>query len=261
MTIEVYNSILEYIAGVIKGTEWEERVYAVGGCCRDVTMQLEPNDIDLAVNVPRGGVGFALWLHARALLTEEPTAFYKYDTSMFSLKQFPEYRIECVQTRKCKYSPKTYRHSERAFGSLKQDAHLRDLTINTLYYDISAGRMIDGSGYALNDIKHRILRTPSSPEAIFHDDPLRVLRTIRFSAQLGWKINHHTYAAMKKYVRRLKDVKYPRILNELEKIKALPDCKKAELMMARLNIPPVIERIKEEYLMKIAGRHAGGVRK
>lgn len=248
MKLDIYNDIIEYIAEVIKDTEWEGHVYAVGGCCRDVVMGNCPNDIDLAVTLPRGGVKFALWLNDAGLLSEKPVMFFKYDTSMFAFSKYPDYRIECVQTRKLKYSGDNYHHTERAFGSLKQDAHLRDLTINTLYFDISKGKMIDGSGYALNDIKHKIIRTPGSPETIFHDDPVRVLRVIRFAAQLGWKINNHTYSAMKKYVKRLKDVKYPRLHNELVKIESLPDSRSAKEMIARLNIPQVIN--KEEYETK-----------
>ncbi|KAF7117622.1 hypothetical protein CNMCM5793_006714 [Aspergillus hiratsukae] len=83
------------------------------------------------------------------------------------------------------------------FGTLEEDAHRRDATINALSYNLRTGIVEDHTGFGLNDLAAGVIRTPSCPCETFNDDPLRVLRLIRFAAQLGFRIEQVTMDAMR----------------------------------------------------------------
>ncbi len=218
MTDKTYTDILAFLRNLIDVTPWEGKVFAVGGCCRDTVMGTPVKDIDLAVSLPDGGVEFARWLHAKGLTVGEPVLFTKYGTGRLTLKAFPDDEIELVQTRKEKYDDRTKRDPSVAFGSIEEDCFRRDLTINTLYYDISNGKMLDITGRAFHDIEHHIIRTPSDPDTTFDDDPVRILRAIRFAARYGWDIASEAFEAMKRYVDRLSIISPERMWGEFEKI-------------------------------------------
>ena len=218
MTTQLYIRICNFLRDKIKGTQWEGHVFTVGGCCRDIALGREINDIDLAVNLPNGGIEFANWLHKMKLTTMRPVLFERYGTSMLKLKAFPHDAIEIVQTRAEKYTDRNSRNPETAFGSLHDDCMRRDLTINALYYDITARKLLDICGRSLTDIKNKIICTPSDPDATYDDDPIRILRTIRFAAKLGWEIPSTIFDAMCRNSHRLNIIKPERLRSEFEKI-------------------------------------------
>lgn len=227
MTTQRYHEILAYLRRLAAHTEWEGKLYAVGGCCRDEVMGTEIKDVDIAVNLPLGSVRFARWLEERNLLVGTPTIFPRYATVMLVLKEFPDDELELVQTRKGKYVPETFDHPESLFGSIEEDCRLRDLTINSLYHDISADKLLDPTGCGLDDIRHHRLRTPSDPEVTMTDDPLRALRLIRFASRYGWSIDRPTMEAMKNHISGLKDIKPERIQAEISKILTSPRVEQA----------------------------------
>ena len=222
MTMEIshYRDILAHLRSIIDGTRFDNHLFAVGGCCRDEIRGTEINDVDLAVNLPDGGIEFARWLFENGYTTAKPTEFPRYGTAMLRLEAFPDDEIEIVQTRKGKYSADDGHEnpSSAVFGTVSDDAMRRDLTINTLYCDITTGQTLDITGKALDDIKNHILRTPVDPEHTFDDDAVRVLRCIRLSSKLGWKIDESTFKAIAKYAKSLKSVKVERIRAEFEKM-------------------------------------------
>lgn len=220
MKISHYRDILAHLRSIIDGTRFDNHVFAVGGCCRDEIRGTDINDVDLAVNLPDGGIEFARWLFENGYTTAKPVEFSRYCTAMLRLKSFPDDEIEIVQTRKGKYSVDDGHEvpSSAVFGSVSDDAMRRDLTINTLYCDITTGQILDLTGKALDDIKNHILRTPMAPELTFDDDAVRVLRCIRLSSKLGWKIDEDTFKAIAKYANSLKSVKVERIRAEFEKM-------------------------------------------
>ena len=99
MTDSRYHQILDYLRNLVAGTQWEGRLFAVGGCCRDEVMGTEIKDVDIAVNLPLGSVKFARWLEERHLLAAPPTIFARYATVMLTLREFPDDELELVQTR------------------------------------------------------------------------------------------------------------------------------------------------------------------
>lgn len=218
MTRDEYREILEYIRRLIMKTRWEGHVYAVGGCCRDDLMHLPINDIDLAVDIPGGGISFAKWLRRRGKTIGLPVLFERFGTAKLHLKEFPDEEIEVVQTRKEKYTDRNSRNPLVASGDIKEDCERRDLTINTLYYDISNRRGLDLTGKGVEDINNHIIRTPLDPDITFDDDPVRILRTIRFACRFGWDIEENTFEALCRNAHRVQIVSAPRAQAELTKM-------------------------------------------
>lgn len=218
MNTKLYKRICAYVREKIAGTKWEGHVYTVGGCCRDMVLGAEINDVDFAVDLPGGGIEFADWLRSKRLTIGSPVKFEKYGTAMTRLKAFPHDDIEMVQTRAEKYTDRNSRNPETAFGSLKEDCFRRDLTINALYYDISNNRFIDITGRGMNDIRNKVICTPSDPDNTYDDDPIRILRTIRFATRLGWELPEYIFESMKRNVHRLTIIKPERMRGEFEKI-------------------------------------------
>ena len=251
MTDSRYHQILDYLRNLVAGTQWEGRLFAVGGCCRDEVMGTEIKDVDIAVNLPLGSVKFARWLEERHLLAAPPTIFARYATVMLTLREFPDDELELVQTRKGKYVAETFDHPEVLFGSVEEDCLLRDLTINALYHDISADRLIDPTGHGLDDIHHHRLRTPSDPDVTMTDDPLRALRLIRFASRYGWSIDRPTMAAMKAHIDGLKDIKPERIQAEINKILVSPRVDEALRRMRQIGaISLIFPELTKTFRMK-----------
>lgn len=248
MTTDDYTRICRYLRDLVEGTQWEGHIYAVGGCCRDQILGVPIKDVDLAVDLPLGGVNFVRWLRKRRLLAAAPVFFIKYSTAMFRLKKFPDIDLEIVQTRSAQYTPETRENPALAFGSLEDDCMRRDLTINSLFYDISRERLIDITGRGVTDINACRLATPVAPDMTFEDDPVRILRLIRFSCALGWPLSADIIEAMRRHAPHLADSSRERIRGEVTRMMGGPDPVKALELMAHIGalpyvLPPVARMI------------------
>ena len=236
MTKERYEEIVSYLREVIKGTSWEGKVYTVGGCLRDALMGRDIHDIDLAVAVPDGGVKFPVWLEKQGLTLNPPILYKRFSSSRLRLKSFPDEEIEVVQTRREQYTDANSRNPEVCFGSIQDDCERRDLTINSLYENVSTGEMLDLTGFGVADIKNKVIRTPMVPDETYKDDPIRILRTIRFAVRYGWDIPADVWNAMRDNGGRMKIVRRPRIRTEFEKIMLGNDPAKLLGMMKELGV-------------------------
>lgn len=218
MTDKTYSDILEYFRQLTAGTEWEGHLFAVGGCVRDEILGSEIKDVDIAVDLPNGGIEFAKWLRNRRQLLGMPILFVKFGTAKLRLRRFPEEEIELVQTRAEKYTKKTSRCPEVVSGTLKEDCFRRDFTVNTLYRNISTGEILDVTGRGIADIRRGIIRTPMEADETFDDDPVRVLRCLRFAARFGWDIAPETMEGLEKNIDRLGIVSKERWSAEFQKM-------------------------------------------
>lgn len=218
MKDSTYHQILEYFRSISQGSKWEGHLYAVGGCVRDEILGAPIHDVDIAVDIPNGGVDFAMWLLRHKYLVEMPILFRKFGTAKLRLRKFPEEEIEVVQTRAEKYTDKTSRCPEVVSGTIKEDCFRRDFTVNTLYRNIRTGEILDMTGRGVHDIKEGIIRTPLDPYETFDDDPVRILRCLRFAARFGWKIDEATMEALKRSVDRLSIVSRERWSAEFRKM-------------------------------------------
>ena len=217
MKQEEFKKIANYIGDIIKDTPWYQHTYIVGGSVRDFYMGNDIKDIDLVIDLPHGGVDFANWCKEQGY-TNTVVIYETYGTAMFKFKQFPGEEIECVMTRGEKYLDKDSRNPVTSFAPIEEDAIRRDLTINALYYNVSTGEILDLVG-GRSDIDNHIIRTTNiDPDVVMDDDPLRILRVVRFACRYGWDIEAKTFKSMKKYARRLQIITKERIQAELNKI-------------------------------------------
>ncbi len=188
--------------------------YVIGGYVRDLLMGRPTKDIDIMVI--GSGVDFARKVR-KALAPKAPLSVYRrFGTAQLTL---PEGEVEFVGARK-----ESYRRDSRKpmveDGSLEDDLSRRDFTINAMAIGLSGpheGRLIDRFG-GLEDLQLGLIRTPKDPDKTFDDDPLRMLRAIRFATQLGFDIEHHTFEAIRKNKDRIRIVSPERIRDELNKI-------------------------------------------
>lgn len=260
MKYEVYTKIKKFLGEVIAGTDWEGHVYTVGGCVRDELMGREIKDIDLCVSLPSGGIGFAEWLRDNGYTMKGVTVYPNYGTAMLHLKAFPDVELEFVQTRKEKYIDHTCRNPETAFGSIEEDCMRRDLTINALYTNVSTGEIVDITGKGVEDIKGQIIRTPNTPDVIYDDDPLRILRCIRFASRYGWEIEKDTFDGMVRNVHRLAIITKERVKDELDKMLTCQHLVMAmELLRQTGAMHYVIPELEETYDMTQNEYHFGTV--
>lgn len=218
MDKSIYIEIRDRLKTLISGTEFENRVFFVGGCCRDDIMGCEIKDIDISVALPDGGIRLAQWLHAEGHTVSEPSVFHDYHTAKFRLAEYPEIELESVQTRKESYPDRESRNPVTSYGTHEEDCMRRDLTVNALYQNVSTGEIVDITGKGLDDIRDHIIRTPGDPYRTYDEDPLRILRCVRFAARFGWEIEKETLAAMVEMVPRMSILTPARISDEFLKM-------------------------------------------
>ena len=260
MTHELYIQICDYLQDTIEGTPYKNHLFTVGGCIRDEILGDEIKDIDLCVDLPNGGIDFANWLHRRGLLVFPPVVYPTYGTAMFQLSAFPDIPLEIVQTRKEQYKDKNSRNPEVVFGSIEEDCKRRDLTINSLYYDISKNVYLDLTGNGYHDISDHIIRTAGDPDIVFTDDSLRILRTIRFSSRYNWNIDPNTYEGMKRNVDRLSIITKERIQDEFNKMLVCDNPVMALNLIKEIGaMKYIIPELEETYGLKQNKYHFGDV--
>lgn len=214
MNIFPDDRIFEIVARVADREKVD--VYVIGGYVRDHLMgRVHPDkDIDIVVL----GDGPSL---ARAVAREigpdiKVTVFKTYGTAMFRYRNCD---IEFVGARKESYSEDSRKPSVVP-GTLEDDQNRRDFTINALAISLNArnpGEVLDPFG-GIDDIRNGIIRTPLDPDTTFSDDPLRMMRAVRFAGQLGFTISEETMASIIQNAERIKIVSAERITTELNKI-------------------------------------------
>ncbi|MDZ7377160.1 MAG: CCA tRNA nucleotidyltransferase, partial [candidate division KSB1 bacterium] len=192
-------------------------VWAVGGFVRDKLLNKTVKDIDFVVvgDAPR----FAKSV-AKALGSHDVITFPKFGTAMVN---FEDYRLEFVTARRESYFDNS-RKPVVTQSDLDADLMRRDFTINCIAYGLNSYNFgvlydpLDGQ----QDLHAKIIRTPLDPVVTFKDDPLRIMRAIRFAAQLGFEIESKTFEALKQMRQRLEIVSQERITDELKKIIMAP---------------------------------------
>ncbi len=189
--------------------------YVIGGFVRDLLLGRRiPKDIDI-VSV---GSGISLAKKVASLSPGQPevTVFRNFGTAMLKIG---EAEVEFVGARKESYN-RDSRNPVVEDGTLEDDQNRRDFTINALALslnDHNFGDLLDPFG-GLEDLDKKILRTPLDPGVTYSDDPLRMLRAIRFATQLGFSIESNSLSAITENKSRIKIVSKERIVDELNKI-------------------------------------------
>lgn len=188
--------------------------YVIGGYVRDVFLKRDSKDIDI-VTIGKG-IDLAAKVY-EALGSQATIATFKnFGTAQVKIHDL---EIEFVGARKESYN----RHSRKPIvedGTLQDDQNRRDFTINALAIGVSKnnfGKLLDPFN-GISDLEHKIIRTPLDPDITYSDDPLRMMRAIRFASQLGFTIEEKSLAAISKNKERINIVSKERIADELNKI-------------------------------------------
>jgi putative nucleotidyltransferase with HDIG domain len=187
--------------------------YVVGGYVRDLLLERPCKDIDFVV------VGDALSLAqaaAEKLRVKKVSLFQRFGTAHFRYKDLD---VEFVGARKESYAPDS-RKPEISSGSIEDDQNRRDFTINALAINMHPnhfGILVDPF-QGVNDLENGIIRTPLEPGITYSDDPLRMMRAVRFASQLNFKIESKSLQALLENAHRLDIISMERIMDELNKI-------------------------------------------
>ena len=237
---EVFQTLIRCVADL------DLETYLVGGFVRDHLLgRGKAKDIDIVA------VGSGIDL-AKVIQQELPGAnaiqiFKNYGTAMV---QWRDITLEFVGARKESYSEES-RNPIVKKGTLKDDQHRRDFTINALAVSLNpgeVGKLVDPF-QGLNDLQEGVIKTPLDPDVTYSDDPLRMLRAIRFAAQLNFKIEDESRRSISKNRQRIDIISKERVVEELHKIMM---CSKPSLGFLLLEQNGLLECIIPE-LIKLKG--------
>ena len=222
---EKVKKIIDKINEATKMTAFHGNIYVVGGAVRDSLLGLPIKDLDIAVNVKGGGIMVASIFAAREkcyLAATNPVIFPTYGTakvSLFNDKELKDINIEFVETRKC--ARDAFNTTIDCFGTLEEDSKRRDLSINALYWNITNGTLYDFNK-GVDDLQTQTLRCPDPYKMLF-EDPIKMMRIIRTSAELGWGIEKNTWLAMIQNAKWITTVAQEKVTMELSRILTSPN--------------------------------------
>ncbi len=209
--VELKHPIFKKIAQVTNNNNIP--AYVVGGFVRDIFLERPSKDIDVVVL----GDGIEQAKQLSANIPKSSFSYFKnYGTAMVKTH---DWEIEFVGARKESYSENSRKPTVEP-GTLADDQNRRDFTINALAISLNNndyGTLVDPFN-GISDLENKIIRTPLNPDITFSDDPLRMMRGIRFATQLRFEIEHETFDSIKRNAQRIKIISFERISDELNKI-------------------------------------------
>jgi poly(A) polymerase len=214
MKICLNDNIFQILSDVLASEEING--YVIGGYVRDCILKREHAGKDIDILVIGNGIDIARKVAGKLGKGIRVSVFKNFGTAMFKTG---DYEVEFVGARKESYN----RNSRKPIvedGTLEDDQKRRDFTINALAISLNEGTMgalidpFDG----LSDLKAGIIRTPLEPDKTFDDDPLRMMRAVRFATQLNFEIEKDTFRSITRNAERIEIVSAERIITELNKI-------------------------------------------
>ena len=192
--------------------QFNHEAYFVGGCVRDLKLGKTPKDFDIATSAHPNEIR-ALFRNCRLIGRRFRLAhIYFKGGKIIEVSTFRAPPLEADPGEELSEDLLITR--DNVFGTAEQDARRRDFNLNGLFYDIRKGRVIDYVG-GLKDLEERTIRTIGNPEVRMAEDPVRILRAVRFAAKLDLDIDPHTYAAMEGAVEDLPRCAPARLLEEV----------------------------------------------
>jgi poly(A) polymerase len=208
------NQVLELIRDATSDSPYRGRLYLVGGALRDEYLGLPPSeDVDLVLE--GDATALAQFLASRGLSLHAPVVYPRFGTAMLTIRGV---QVELVSARAESYQSDS-RKPDVKFASLRDDIMRRDFTINTLLRNLHTGETLDITGKAYEDLKAGLIRTPLDPKLTFYDDPLRMLRAIRFATRFGFDIESKTWDSILEESGRLNLIDNPSPVVSAERIR------------------------------------------
>jgi poly(A) polymerase len=225
---------LQRIQTATLGTPFEGDLWLVGGAVRDELLG-HPQKADYDLVTRGSSADLARLLHERGISSIAPVTYERFGTAMVRVDGID---IELVTARRESYDENSRKPTVEP-ATYEEDAARRDFTVNTLMRSLHTWELRDPLGQGLSDIQAKILRTPLDPIETFRDDPLRMLRAVRFRWKLGFAPAPGLYEAIHETRERLRIISLERVRDELVKMLALPngaDCLQDLMQLGLLEI-------------------------
>ncbi len=236
MNICLNDKIFAVISEVL--TEEKVKGYVIGGWVRDCMLKREHSGKDIDIVVIGNGISIARKTARKINHTIKVSIFKTFGTAMF---RNGDYEIEFVGARKESYNLESRKPTVEE-GSLEEDQLRRDFTINALAISLNRetyGEFLDPFG-GIEDLRNKIIKTPLEPGKTFSDDPLRMMRAIRFATQLKFTIEESTLNSIKENAERIKIVSPERVMTELNKIIMCKHPSSGFLLLEKTGLLPLI---------------------
>lgn len=208
------ETLLQTLRDATQNTAYEDKLFLVGGFVRDQAMGLPSAQDDIDLVLEGDAVALAGFFYDTHVAQHKPVVYPRFGTAMIMVQGRA---VELVTARLESYGPDSRKPAEVRPGTLADDALRRDFTINTLLQNLHTGEIIDPLDRAYADIAARIIRTPTDALLTFQDDPLRMLRAVRFAARFGFAIEPLTWKAIRQSAPRLSIISAERIQAEFSK--------------------------------------------
>ena len=234
MNSKLKEKIFKDIQAVADRVETE--TYVIGGYVRDLYLDRPSKDIDIVTI--GSGIDFATEVAKSLKPRPRVNVFKNFGTAML---KYNDLEIEFVGARKESYQ----RNSRKPIvedGTLEDDQNRRDFTINAMAFCLNGdrfGELVDPFN-GMEDLNNKIIRTPLDPDITFSDDPLRIMRAIRFATQLDFEIEDETLKAIARNKDRIKIVSAERIIDELNKIVMAPKPSKGFRLLEETGLLAII---------------------
>nr|WP_319511627.1 HD domain-containing protein [uncultured Draconibacterium sp.] len=234
MNSKLKEKIFKDIQAVADRVETE--TYVIGGYVRDLFLERPSKDIDIVTI--GSGIDFATEVAKSLKPRPRVNVFKNFGTAML---KYNDLEIEFVGARKESYQ----RNSRKPIvedGTLEDDQNRRDFTINAMAFSLNGnrfGELVDPFN-GMDDLNNKIIRTPLDPDVTFSDDPLRIMRAIRFATQLDFEIEDKTLEAIARNKDRIKIVSAERIIEELNKIIMAPKPSKGFRLLEETGLLAII---------------------
>jgi len=188
----------------------EHQAYLVGGCVRDLLLEREPKDFDVSTSATPKEIR-ALFRNCRIIGRRFTLAHIFFGSKIIETSTFR------ANPKEGQDDGELLIRRDNVFGSDTEDARRRDFTINGLFYDVEAEKVIDHVG-GLPDLESRVIRTIGNPHIRFQEDPVRMLRALKFAARLDFKIEEETYQAILQHRAEITKCAAPRVLEEVYRL-------------------------------------------
>ncbi|MFV0470731.1 MAG: CCA tRNA nucleotidyltransferase [Paludibacteraceae bacterium] len=234
MQIQLSDKIFSLISET--ADELQLETYVIGGYVRDIFLHRSSKDIDIVT--VGNGILLAEKVHEKLGKKSKFSFFKNYGTAQIKTK---EWEVEFVGTRKESYNFDSRNPMVEA-GTLEDDQNRRDFTINAMAVSLNKnrlGELVDPFN-GFDDLRNFVIRTPRNPDVTFSDDPLRMMRGIRFASQLRFYLETETFEAIERNRERINIISKERIADELNKIILSPKPSTGFILLEKTGLLQII---------------------